>query len=49
MPMDTKCLHPLHDAMPNAKSVEAMRQARKREEIVEYSNLDELKNSLREP
>ena len=49
MPMDTKCLHPLHGAMPNAKSVEAMRQAREREEIVEYSNLDELKNSLREP
>ena len=42
----TESLLPFHDAMHNAQTKEAIRQAQIRNNLVEYSNLDELKNSV---
>ena len=44
----TESLLPFHDAMHNAQTKEAIRQARSRDKLVEYSNLDELKNNYDE-
>ena len=44
----TKSLPHFHEAMHNAETKEALRQARSRYKLVEYSNLDELKNNYDE-